>query len=39
MKRALTTGIAGQDGSYLVEQLLDEGEIDPRCHRPEIVSA
>ena len=28
MKIALITGITGQDGSYLTEQLLDKGYID-----------
>ena len=30
MKRALITGITGQDGSYLAELLLDKGVRSPR---------
>ena len=38
MKRALITGITGQDGSYLAELLLAEGLRGPR-HHPPLVSS
>lgn len=46
MKKALITGITGQDGSYLVEEAFayvgldwqDYVEIDPRYFRPTDVS-
>ncbi len=34
MKKALITGITGQDGSYLAELLLEKGLRSPRHHPP-----
>ena len=36
MKRALVTGITGQDGSYLAEFLLEKGSIDMIVERSEL---
>ena len=40
-RRALITGIAGQDGSYLAEQLLEEGTevigLDPDTQEVELA--
>ena len=36
MKRALITGISGQDGSYLSEFLLEKGFLDFIVHRKEL---
>ncbi len=35
-KRALITGITGQDGSYLAEFLLEKGFLDFIVHRHEL---
>ena len=36
MKKALITGITGQDGSYLAEFLLEKGFVDRIIHRKEM---
>ena len=38
MKKALITGITGQDGSYLAEFLLEKGAIDAIVHRSQMKS-
>ena len=35
-KKALITGVTGQDGSYLAEFLLEKGAIDLIVHRHEL---
>ena len=36
MKKALITGITGQDGAYLAEFLLEKGFIDTIVHRKDL---
>ena len=36
MKKALITGVTGQDGSYLAEFLLEKGFLDFISHRNEL---
>ena len=36
MKKALITGVKGQDGSYLSEFLLEKGFLDFICHRKQL---